>query len=78
MNGYSRQLVASNRDADTHNLGVRLGRVCIKLDIPISDVAEFCKVSRMTAYNWFKGTTNPQSSKADLVKTIIAKLSARL
>jgi|APGre2960657423_1045063.scaffolds.fasta_scaffold317373_2 hypothetical protein len=78
MNGYSRQLVSFNRNADTHNLGVKLGRVCIRLDIPITEVAKFCKVSRMTVYNWFRGATSPQSNKVEFITKIVVKLSARL
>jgi len=38
-------------------LGVKFGLICIQKDIPVADIADYFKVSRMTVYNWFKGVT---------------------
>ena len=53
--GYSIALAEEIKAADQNLIGVRLGTVCLTKDIPVSDVAEFFNVSRMTVYSWFKG-----------------------
>lgn len=62
--GYSQNLVAANKQADSKSLGVALGRVCVARGIPVSVVAEAFGVSRMTVYNWFKGVTHPHPALA--------------
>jgi hypothetical protein len=59
MSGYSQKVARLNKAADIKNLGVRLGRVCISNDIPVSIVMEFFSVSKQTVYNWFFGTHVP-------------------
>ena len=60
--GYSQQLVEANRRADktVRSLGVALGRVCIKANIPVITVADQLGVSRTTLYNWFVDTSLPK------------------
>ena len=57
--GYSQRLVDANKKADAKSLGVTLGRLCIKHGVPVSEVARYLNVSRMTVYNWFWGVTSP-------------------
>jgi hypothetical protein len=57
--GYSLRLCDLNRRAPSNLLGVRLGRVCIEHNIPVTEVAQKMKVTRQTVYNWFAGTTTP-------------------
>lgn len=57
--GYSQGLIAANKNGNARSLGVALGRVCIARGVPVSVVAANFGVSRMTVYNWFKGTTVP-------------------
>lgn len=57
--GYSRNLVDANRKASAVSCGVRLGRLCIRADIPVSKIAGALGVSRATVYNWFTGETIP-------------------
>ena len=38
--GYSQRFIARNREADGKSLGVALGRVCIKYDVPVIAVAK--------------------------------------
>jgi transcriptional regulator with XRE-family HTH domain len=54
--GYSARLIALNKKASAKLAGVRLGRMCIKQDIPVAAVAAKLGVSRQTVYNWFCGT----------------------
>ena len=62
--GYSARLIEVNKKADVRMLGVRLGRVCMKNDIPVSLVAAKLGVSRQTVYNWFCGTHTPNTTVA--------------
>jgi DNA-binding XRE family transcriptional regulator len=71
--GYSLRLRDLNRRAPNKALGVRLGRVCIKHDVPVTVVAKMMGVTRQTVYNWFVGTSNPQPSLVTLVESYIAQ-----
>lgn len=73
--GYSAKVVALNQRADKSNLGVRLGRACIKNDIPISTAALTLGVSRQTLYNWFVGKSSPQPMMVDLVARYLERIS---
>jgi hypothetical protein len=73
--GYSSRLIALNKKADKSNLGVQLGRACIKGDIPVCLVADTLGVSRQTLYNWFAGKSNPQKTIASLVAKYIKRIT---
>ena len=75
MIGYSLTLLERNKRADGRNLGVRLGRVCIKNNVPVSDVADALGVSRQTVYNWFGGVSSPTILLRGAVLKLIAKYS---
>jgi hypothetical protein len=72
--GYSLKLRDTNMRASSKLLGVRLGRVCIKKDVPATVVAQRLGVSRQTVYNWFRGTSNPAVAIVGLVENYIATL----
>lgn len=73
--GYSLRVVRANEQADPSNIGVLLGRFCIKEEIPVAEVAEFFGVSRMTIYNWFIGVSVPRKRLRASIEKIIEKLS---
>jgi DNA-binding transcriptional regulator YiaG len=73
--GYNARLVSQNRQADRSLLGVQLGRLCIRQDIPVSRVSEHLGVSRQTIYNWFRGVSAPQQTLVDLVKAYMRSIS---
>ena len=73
--GYTTKFIKAVDDADQTKPGVVLGKLCIKNDIPVSDVAEFLGVTRMTVYHWFKGTTNVLKAHDEKIRKLIAKLS---
>ena len=73
--GYSLRLRASNQKASSKLLGVKLGRVCIKHDVPVAVVADHMGVSRQTIYNWFRGTSSPGPALTTLIEQYIASLS---
>ncbi len=72
--GYSLRLAELNRSADQQSLGVRLGRVCISENIPVSNVAKRLGVSRQTIYNWFSGASVPQGGSVALVEAYLTNL----
>jgi len=72
--GYSKNFIDIIDNADENLLGVQLGSMCVKNDIPVTDVAEFFKVSRMTVYNWFKGSTKVCDPHLQKVEKLVSKL----
>ena len=72
--GYSLRIRDLNAKADKRKIGVRLGRVCIKHDVPVSVVAKHMGVTRATVYNWFCGVSAPQTTTVGLVESYIASL----
>jgi len=72
--GYSARVVKLNKQASKNKLGVLLGRLCIALDIPASEVANIFDVSKQTIYNWFVGVHEPKD-KAEAVTSYIKKHS---
>ena len=72
--GYSLLMADEIKSADTQLLGVQLGRVCINKDIPVSDVASFFGVSRMTVYSWFRGKSIVSGKHAEKMKKLVDKL----
>ena len=73
--GYSTLTVQEIEDANQNLLGVKLGKICVKKDIPVADVAEFFSVSRVTVYAWFRGKTVVSGKHADKMQKLIAKLA---
>ena len=71
LRGYSLILVKANRDADSKHIGVRLGKWCIRMNIPVSEVAQQFGVSRMTVYSWFTGTSRPRKDKVDQIEKLL-------
>lgn len=72
--GYSLRLRDLNEKADQRKLGVRLGRLCIKHDVPVAVVAKRMGVTRATVYNWFCGASAPQACITSLVESYLASL----
>jgi len=72
--GYSVKLAQTNANADGDMLGVKLGNVCIRNDIPVAVVAERLKVSRQTVYDWFRGEVSPQAASVTAIEEFLASL----
>jgi len=66
--GYSIRLIELNKKANKRSLGVRLGKLCIKHDLPIAQVSIHLGVSRQTLYNWFEGVCEPHHTVSDKVE----------
>lgn len=73
--GYSARLIALNKEADSKLLGVKLGRACIKRNVPVSLVASSLGVSRQTVYNWFTGVNTPLNQSVDAVHALLKSLT---
>ena len=69
--GYTTRVSNLNKQANRASLGVKLGRICIKQDIPVSEVAAQLGVSRQTVYNWFVGTHVPHADLNAAVRSLI-------
>jgi len=69
--GYSARLIAINKKANQTMLGVKLGKVCVKNDIPVAKIARHFGVSRQTVYNWFCGVNAPHTTCTDTIKVFI-------
>jgi predicted transcriptional regulator len=72
--GYSLLMADEIKSANSQLLGVQLGRVCLNKDIPVSDVASFFGVSRMTVYSWFRGKSIVSGKHAEKMKKLVDKL----
>jgi len=75
--GYSLKLAELNKAAlngSNTSLGVILGDVCIRNDVPVTEVASKLKVSRQAVYNWFTGVSNPNAKMAIKIEKLILKL----
>jgi len=71
LRGYSFRLVEAIRAADPKHIGVRLGKYSIANDIPVTEIAEYFSVSRMTVYQWFTGASAPHKDKAEKIKQLL-------
>jgi|TARA_R110000744_G_scaffold24079_2_gene60678 DNA-binding XRE family transcriptional regulator len=71
--GYTTRLSTMNKQADGSLSGVKLGRVCIRKEVPVAEVALQLGVSRQTVYNWFTGAHEPNEDLKDAVKILIAE-----
>ena len=52
---YSERFLLDLNKADPTRIGVQLGKVCVKANLPTSYVAEVFDVSRMSIHSWFRG-----------------------
>lgn len=73
--GYTTLFVQAVEDANPFYLGVKLAKICIKLNVPVTDVAEYLDVSRPTVYSWFIGKRDVAPKYQEQVKKLIDKLA---
>lgn len=73
--GYSALTIREVQEANPTLLGVKLARICIDRNIPVSDVAEFFGVSRVTVYAWFRGKAVVSGKHADKMQKLLVKLA---
>lgn len=75
MQGYTIRVAEAINNADGSLVGVQLGRLCIKHDIAVSQVARDLGVTRQTVYSWFSGKSEPQAYYATSVRRMIQELT---
>jgi DNA-binding phage protein len=75
MQGYTIRVAEAINNADGNLLGVQLGRLCIKHDIAVSQVARDLGVTRQTVYSWFSGKSEPQAYYVSSVRRMIQELT---
>ena len=73
--GYSILTIQEIKEANPNLLGVKLGKICVGRDIPVTDVAEYFGVSRVTVYAWFRGKMVVSGKHVEKVQHLINKLS---
>lgn len=73
--GYSSLTARYINEASSVLLGVKLGKICVAKDIPVTDVAEYLGVSRMTVYSWFLGKHDVNDKHYPKVQELVDKLS---
>lgn len=72
--GYSLKTIRENQDADSSNIGVQLGRVCIERNIPVLSVSYQLLVTRQTVYNWFVGSKKPSARLEPAIRAYLTEL----
>ena len=75
--GYTLLTVEANKRANAKNIGVALGRACIKAGVSVNQVAEHFGMSRMAVYNWFRGVSNPNPRLKGAIQAYIASISTK-
>jgi DNA-binding XRE family transcriptional regulator len=75
MQGYTIRVAEATNNADGSLVGVQLGRLCIKHDISVSQVARDLGVTRQTIYSWFSGKSEPQAYYATSVRRMLEELT---
>lgn len=75
MQGYTIRVAEAINNADGNLAGVQLGRLCIKYDIAVSQVARDLGVTRQTVYSWFVGKSQPQAYYDTAVRRMIQELN---
>jgi hypothetical protein len=72
--GYLSSFVNQVKAADQKKIGVRFALCCISKDIPVTDVADYFSVTRMTVYTWFRGKNNVPRKHLEKMQTLVDKL----
>lgn len=73
--GYSTLTIRDIQEANPTLLGVKLAKICVDKNIPVSDVAEFFGVSRVTVYSWFRGKAVVSGKHVGKMQELLAKLA---
>ena len=76
MRGYSQVIVEANQRAK-ETVGTLLGKLCISLKYPASQVAKELNVSRQTVYDWFSGKARPSRRAEPKVIALMARMNLK-
>lgn len=72
---YSPLNIQAIEDAPPFFIGVKLAKICVKLDIPVRDVAKYLGVSRQLVSSWFYGKQEVSPQYEEQIEKLIAKLT---
>jgi len=67
---YSERFLLDLNKADPTRIGVQLGKVCVKANLPTSYVAKAFDVSRMSIHSWFRGQYVREKNYEKIIKFI--------
>lgn len=67
---YSERFLLDLNKADPTRIGVQLGKVCVKANLPTSYVAKAFEVSRMSIHSWFRGQYVREKNYEKIIKFI--------
>jgi len=76
MRGYSQIIMEANAKAK-ESAGTLLGKLCISLKYPASQVAKELNVSRQTVYDWFSGRAKPSRRFDEVIKALSERISKK-
>lgn len=76
MRGYSQVIIEANARAK-ETTGTLLGKLCISLKYPASQVSKELNVSRQTVYDWFSGKTRPSKRVEQKLIALMAKMNLK-
>lgn len=75
--GYRKSVYDEIMSSNSNSLGVRLGKMCVSKNIPVTDVASFFGISRQAVYLWFRGDVNPSKRHTEKLEKLLDKLSQK-
>lgn len=75
MHGYTLMLAEAIKRAPKHKLGVRLGKACLRANVPVIQVAKDFGVSRPAVYAWFTGRSVPNLRLEEKIEQYIKRLA---
>ena len=68
---YGEKLLRALEESQSDSLGVRLGRVCVKANLPAVYLAKTFEVSTTTIHNWFRGSQGVNGHHAKAIEVFI-------
>lgn len=75
--GYRKSVYDEIMSSNSTSLGVRLGKMCVSKNIPVTDVASFFGISRQAVYLWFRGEVSPSKRHTEKLEKLLDKLSQK-
>lgn len=75
--GYSLRFASRVKKAYSNNKNsrvLRLGYLCVKHEVPASEVADYLQISRQTFYYWMDNDFSPSKEMMPRVEELIARL----
>lgn len=71
--GYSYELAQAVFNGDQTLPWIELGSICIRQNVPVSELSKVLGVSRQTIYSWFFGKSSPAPNRIAKINEVIAE-----